>query len=69
MSVNLSLLPADEKNVIELDKQASFLVWKLKQAKVGPQEIMTQRTKLKSDEEKACFDQSIAKYKKVMGVL
>ncbi|HCH3796869.1 TPA: DUF3283 family protein, partial [Vibrio parahaemolyticus] len=37
MSFNLSLLPPDEKNKIELDKQASFLVWKLREAKSGPE--------------------------------
>jgi len=68
MPVNLSLLPADEKNKIELDKQASFLVWKLKQAKIGPEEITAHTAKLKSDDEKACFEQSIVKYKRVMGV-
>ncbi|NOI66807.1 MULTISPECIES: DUF3283 family protein [unclassified Vibrio] len=69
MSVNLSLLAANEKQLIELDKQASFLVWKLKQAKVGPEEIIAQSAKLKSDEERACFEQSIEKYKRVMGVM
>lgn len=68
MSINLSNLPADEKNLIELDKQASFLVWKLKQAKAGPEEIVEQRNKLASEQEIQSFDQSIEKYKRVMGV-
>ncbi|MGY3572368.1 DUF3283 family protein [Vibrio sp. SCSIO 43135] len=68
MSINLSLLPADEKNKVELDKQASFLVWKLREAKAGPEEIIEQRDKIVDEQEKAWFDQSIEKYKRVMGV-
>lgn len=68
MSFNLSLLPADEKNHIELDKQASFLVWKLKQAKAGPEEITKQLSKLPTEQEKQWFQQSVDKYKRVMGV-
>ncbi|MCW8334708.1 DUF3283 family protein [Vibrio paucivorans] len=68
MSINLSLLPADEKNKVELDKQASFLVWKLREAIAGPEEIIEQRDKIVDEQEKAWFDQSIEKYKRVMGV-
>ncbi|MDE1222081.1 DUF3283 family protein [Vibrio aestuarianus] len=68
MSFNLSLLPADEKNKVELDKQASFLIWKLKQGKAGPEEITKQQSKIASDTEKEWFLQSVNKYKRVMGV-
>jgi len=68
MSINLSLLPPSEKNKIELDKQASFLVWKLKQAKCGPETIVEEAMKLGDPEEKAWFEQSVDKYKRVMGV-
>ncbi|WP_428773783.1 DUF3283 family protein [Vibrio sp.] len=68
MSVNLSLLPADEKNKIELDKQASFLVWKLREGKAGPELIIQQRERIGDDQQKAWFEQSVAKYKRVMGV-
>jgi hypothetical protein len=68
MSLNLSLLPPDEKNKIELDKQASFLVWKLKQAKCGPEAIVEQLAKINDADEKAFFHQSVDKYKRVMGV-
>ncbi len=47
MSFNLSLLPPDEKNKVELDKQASFLVWKLKEAKSGPEVIDEQLSKIR----------------------
>ncbi len=68
MSINLSTLPASEKNKIELDKQASFLVWKLREAKAMPDEIDQQAAKIADDEEKAPFLESVEKYKRVMGV-
>ncbi|EDP59788.1 DUF3283 family protein [Vibrio sp. AND4] len=69
MSFNLSLLPPDEKNKIELDKQASFLVWKLKEAKSGPEVIAEQLSKINDTDEKAFFQQAVDKYKRVMGVV
>ncbi|NLS11921.1 DUF3283 family protein [Vibrio sp. SM6] len=68
MPFNLSLLPEQEKNKIELDKQASFLVWQLRAAKCGPDAVITQAQKIVSPEERAWFEQSVAKYKRVMGV-
>ncbi|PWI32706.1 DUF3283 domain-containing protein [Vibrio albus] len=68
MSINLSLLPPGEKNKIELDKQASFLVWKMKQAKAGPDDITATFTKIRDEQEQAWFQQSVDKYKKMMGV-
>ncbi|MCZ4293009.1 MULTISPECIES: DUF3283 family protein [Vibrio] len=68
MSINLSNLSASEKNKIELDKQASFLVWKLREAKAGPDEIDQTAAKITDDEEQASFLESVAKYKRVMGV-
>ena len=68
MSFNLSLLPPDEKKKIELDKQASFLVWKLKEAKSGPEAIEEELSKINDADEKVFFQQAIDKYKRVMGV-
>lgn len=68
MSFNLALLDAEQKNKIELDKQASFLVWQLKQAKCGPDEINKQLNKLLSEQDKVVFQQSVDKYKIVMGI-
>ena len=68
MSFNLSLLPAAEKNKIELDKQASFLVWKLKQAKSGPDAIEMALAKINDADEKVFFQQAVNKYKQVMGM-
>ncbi len=56
MSFNLSLLPPDEKNKVELDKQASFLVWKLKEAKSGPEVIDEQLSKINDADEKVFFN-------------
>ncbi len=69
MSVNLSLLPAQEKNKIEIDKQASYFVWQIKQAKARPEEMLALRNKFKSEDEKSCFEQSVEKYKRLMGVV
>ena len=68
MSVNLSLLPASEKNKGELDKQASFLVWKLKEAKSGPEVIVQQANQLVDEAERTWFMQSVEKYKRMMGI-
>ena len=68
MSINLSTLPPSEKNKIELDKQASFLVWKLREAKAMPDEIDQQAAKITDDAEKVSFLDSVEKYKRVMGV-
>lgn len=69
MSINLSTLPASEKNTIELDKQASFLVWKLKQGKAVASDIDQQAAKIIDQQEQALFLESVAKYKRVMGVV
>ncbi len=68
MSVNLSLLPADEKNKVELDKQASFFVWRVKQAQAGADIFITEAEKIKNAEEREFFQQAIEKYKRIMGV-
>jgi len=68
MSFNLSLLSATEKNKVEIDKQASFLVWKIKQAQAGPEALTAHRNTLRSEDERELFDQSVQKYKRVMGI-
>jgi hypothetical protein len=68
MSFNLSLLAPDEKNKVELDKQASFLVWRMKEAKCGPEAIIERANKITDLREKAFFEQSIEKYKRAMRV-
>ncbi len=68
MSINLSNLPAEEKYRVELDKQASYLVWKVKNSQGTEIEISEQRTKLTSEQHIAWFDESVAKYRQMMGV-
>ncbi|CCN33923.1 conserved hypothetical protein [Vibrio nigripulchritudo SO65] len=68
MSFNLSLLPSEEKNAIEIDKQASFLVWKIKQAQAGPEVLTEHKATLRLESEIELFEQSVEKYKRVMGV-
>ncbi|MFH0258142.1 DUF3283 family protein [Vibrio rumoiensis] len=68
MSINLSLLPPTEKNKIELDKQASYAVWQLKQAKAGPELLLTEAEKIRNEDERTFFEQAVQKYKRIMGV-
>ncbi|GAM59753.1 hypothetical protein JCM19231_5629 [Vibrio ishigakensis] len=68
MSINLSNLPAEEKYRVELDKQASYLVWKVKNSQGTEIEISEQRMKLTSEQHIAWFDESLAKYRQMMGV-
>lgn len=68
MSFNLAELGVEEKNRIELDKQAAFLVWKLNQGKAGPEAIAKHLDSIRITEEKTWFQQCVEKYKKVMGV-
>lgn len=69
MLINLSLLPSDEKNKIELDKQASYLVWQLKQAKIAPDGVLKACEKIRDEQQRAFFEQSIQKYKQMMQVI
>lgn len=67
MSINLSNLPADDKYRIELDKQASYLVWKVKHSQGTELDIFEQREKLTNEQHIAWFDESISKYRQMMG--
>ncbi|SMS01748.1 hypothetical protein VIM7927_03054 [Vibrio mangrovi] len=69
MSFNLAELSAEEKNRVELDKQAAFLVWKLKQGKAGPEALAQHQETLRTTDEQTCFQQSVDKYKRIMGVM
>jgi len=67
MSINLSNLPADDKYRIELDKQASYLVWRVKHSQGTELDIFEQREKLTSEQHITWFDESISKYRQMMG--
>ncbi|MCE0495135.1 DUF3283 family protein [Vibrio salinus] len=68
MSLNLANKSPEERLKIELDKQASFLVWQLKEGKIAPDAISEKIRSLLSEQEKDWFQQSINQYKKIMGV-
>ncbi|MDO6500924.1 DUF3283 family protein [Photobacterium sanguinicancri] len=65
---NLTLLSPAEKNRIELDKQAAYIVWQLKNAKAGYEAITTQAESITDDDERDFFNHAITKYKIKMGV-
>lgn len=68
MSQNLALLPPDEKQKIELDKQAAYAVWQVKNA-LADRSILTEQTRaLHNEEEREHFSLCIDKYSKIMGL-
>ena len=68
MSVNLSNLPIEEKYIIELEKQAAFLIWQIRESKAMPEQIETQANKISDSREKEAFLDYITKYKQIMNV-
>ncbi|EOD81160.1 pyridoxamine 5-phosphate oxidase [Grimontia sp. AD028] len=68
MSHNLALLPPDEKQKIELDKQAAYSVWQVKNA-LAERSVLAQQARDISDEnERAHFVDCVDKYSKIMGL-
>ncbi len=68
MSINLSDLPAEDKYRVELDKQASYLVWKVKHSQGSELDISEQRSKLKTEQHVLWFDESVSKYRQMMNL-
>lgn len=68
MSFNLANKASEERLRIELDKQASFMVWQLKEGKIAVDVIANKIRSLPSEQEKDWFQQSIEQYKRIMGV-
>ncbi|NAW64563.1 DUF3283 family protein [Photobacterium halotolerans] len=66
---NLSLLSASEKNRIELDKQAAYAVWQLKNGKAGPEVFLNQAESISDDDERAFYEKAVEKYKNQMGMV
>ncbi|NAX46094.1 DUF3283 family protein [Photobacterium halotolerans] len=66
---NLSLLSASEKNRIELDKQAAYAVWQLKNGKAGPEVFFNQAESISDDDERAFYEKAVEKYKNQMGMV
>ncbi|KLV09781.1 MULTISPECIES: DUF3283 family protein [Photobacterium] len=65
---NLTLLSDAERNRIELDKQAAYAVWQVKQAKVGYEVFAEIANKIDDDDEREFFEQAVMKYKQQMGL-
>jgi len=66
---NLSLLSAAEKNRIELDKQAAYAVWQLKNGKAGPEVFLNQAQSISDDDERTFYEKAVEKYKNQMGIV
>lgn len=64
-SHNLALLPSDEKQAIEVDKQAAYDVWKVQTGDQPEFYLEQQKTKFNSEQELAIYVQGIEKYKKM----
>lgn len=68
MSHNLALLPPDEKQKIELDKQASYAVWQVKNALADKSTLAEQTRAIHDENERSHFVDCIDKYSKMMGL-
>lgn len=67
MSYNLALLAPDEKQKIELEKQASYAVWKVKNG-FSDRWTMDQKAQAMTDEnERTHFLNCIKKHEEIMG--
>ncbi|WP_413112374.1 DUF3283 family protein [Thaumasiovibrio sp. DFM-14] len=60
--MNLCDLSAEQKNNIELDKQAAYIVWQMKQGKAGNEAVRAQLDKLSKPDDQALFKAAIEKY-------
>ncbi|MGF1724361.1 DUF3283 family protein [Photobacterium nomapromontoriensis] len=65
---NLTLLSEAEKNRIELDKQAAYAVWQVKNAKKGYEVFAEMTHNITDDDEREFFERAVSKYKIEMGV-
>ncbi|PCS23084.1 DUF3283 family protein [Candidatus Enterovibrio escicola] len=68
MNQNLVLLPPDEKQKIEIDKQASFAVWQVKKGTENRQFLFNQTQAQTVGEMRAYFQQCVEKYSQIMGI-
>lgn len=61
MDINLANLPADEKQKIELDKQAAYAVWKVVNNQ-APQSLYEQEANVLVDWQRDVYLSSVNKY-------
>ena len=57
-----------EQRRAELEKQAAFLVWQIRESKAMPEQIETQANKISDSREREAFLDFINKYKQIMNV-
>lgn len=67
MNYNLALLAPDEKQKIELEKQASYAVWKVKNGFSDKWTTERQAQAMTDENERAHFLSSVEKHEKLMG--
>ncbi|MCE2595279.1 DUF3283 family protein [Motilimonas cestriensis] len=60
---NLALLPADEKQAIELDKQAAYDVWKVRNGQEPEFYLEQQKAKMNDPEQLNSYLQAVDLYK------
>lgn len=65
---NLTQLSDTERMRIELDKQAAYTVWKVKNGKVGYEAFAELTNNIEDDDERDFCQQAVMKYKTLMGV-
>ncbi|MGF1699579.1 DUF3283 family protein [Photobacterium makurazakiensis] len=65
---NLAQLSDAEKNRVELDKQAAYSVWQVKNAKKGYEVFAEIANNISDDDERDFFERAVTKYKMQMGV-
>lgn len=68
MSLNLALLNSEERQRIELDKQAAFLVWQIKQGRLLSEALIQHQSRLTTAQEQMWFQTSIEHYQHLMGI-
>ncbi|MDC0611986.1 DUF3283 family protein [Vibrio sp.] len=68
MSFNLANKSSQDRLRIELDKQASYIVWRLKQGKTTVDEVNSKLRSFREEQDKDWFIESLEHYKKIMGV-
>ncbi|PKF50737.1 DUF3283 family protein [Enterovibrio nigricans] len=68
MSYNLALLPPVDKQKIELDKQASYAVWQVKNSLADRSTLSAQAKAMSDEDERAHFINCVEKYSKKMGL-
>ncbi|RXJ74624.1 pyridoxamine 5-phosphate oxidase [Veronia nyctiphanis] len=68
MSQNLALLPPDKKQFIEIDKQAAYAVWRIKNGMADNTLLSEELRTLKGMAQQEHFQNSVAKYQQIMGM-